>query len=142
MELVLTRLKRTSQSTVGNLLVNGIQECFTLEDIDRQLSASMPTKVIQLKKVYGSTAIPTGRYQIVVDFSNRFKKRLPLLLNVPGFAGIRIHSGNTSADTEGCILVGTTTSEDFVGNSRIAFANLFSKIERAMQTEKVFITIK
>ena len=142
MEMQLSRTIRTGISTIGELHVNGKPECFTLEDLDRGLSSDMPLKSIQLKKVKAKTAIPTGRYQVVVDFSTRFKKQLPLLLNVPGFGGIRIHSGNTSADTEGCILVGTEKSKDFVGNSRNAFAALFSKIQLAMKTEKVFITIQ
>jgi hypothetical protein len=67
----------------------------------------------------------------VVTFSNRFQKPLPLLLAVPGFSGVRIHSGNTAADTEGCILVGASDGnpgDGWLGRSREAFATLFAKI--------------
>jgi hypothetical protein len=119
----------TEESTVGELSVNGKFECFTLEDKVRAV------------KIHGETAIPAGIYEVTITFSDKFQKPLPLLLNVPNFAGIRIHSGNTAADTEGCILVGTTKSADNVGNSRVAFKALFAKIENALKKEKVFIEV-
>lgn len=129
MNLRLLRKTFTENSTIGELSVNGKFECFTLEDKVRAV------------KIHGKTAIPTGIYEITITFSDRFKKALPLLLNVPNFAGIRIHSGNTAADTEGCILVGTTKSPDKIGNSRVAFKALFGKIESALKKEKVFIEV-
>jgi len=116
---------------MGSLFINGLFECFTLEDIERDV------------KIKGRTAIAKGTYEIVVTMSARFAKRLPLLLNVPNFEGVRIHSGNTSEDTEGCILVGQTKSADFIGNSRAAMSVLLPKIEKALKNkEKVFITIE
>ena len=141
MEIGLTRVTRTGNSTIGDLTVNGISECFILEDMDRGLKQSMALREILSKKIHGKTAIPAGRYEVAISFSNRFKKKLPLLLNVPGFEGIRIHPGNTANDSEGCLLTGKTKSTDFVGNSRAAFATLFAKIEAALKKEKVFITI-
>ncbi|HEX8186352.1 MAG TPA: DUF5675 family protein [Blastocatellia bacterium] len=129
MNLKLVRKTFTEQSTIGDLSVNGKQECFTLEDKVRAV------------KIHGKTAIPAGIYEVAITFSDKFKKPLPLLLNVPNFAGVRIHSGNTAADTEGCILVGTTKGKDVVGNSRVAFKALFAKIEAALKKEKVFIEI-
>ncbi len=106
MNLKLLRKTFTEESTIGVLSVNGTAECFTLEDKVRAV------------KIPGKTAIPAGIYEVTITFSDRFQKPLPLLLNVPNFAGIRIHPGNTAADTEGCILVGKThgpTSSATVG---------------------------
>lgn len=129
MNLKLVRKTFTEESTMGELAVNGKFECFTLEDKVRAV------------KIHGRTAIPEGIYEVVITFSDRFKKPLPLLLKVPNFEGVRIHSGNTSADTEGCILVGKTKSKDFVGGSRDAFKALLPKIEAALKKEKVFMQV-
>jgi hypothetical protein len=128
-QLQLVRKEFTDNSTIGELSVDGAFECFTLEDVVRD------------EKIKGETAIPAGTYEVAVTFSNKFQKLLPLLLNVPNFEGVRIHSGNKPEDTEGCILVGQTKAEDFVGGSRAAFAPLFQKIQDAVKTEKVFIEI-
>jgi hypothetical protein len=86
-------------------------------------------------KVPGKTAIPSGMYKVVITPSARFKRPMPLLLNVPNFEGIRIHWGNTDADTEGCILVGRTQKPpDFIGESRLAFDALFPKIKAALDS--------
>ena len=91
--------------TVGKMYIDNIYECYTLEDVVRKGA-----------KVNGQTAIPTGTYNVIINHSNRFNRDLPLLENVPNFTGVRIHAGNTSAHTEGCILVGTTWSgKDFIG---------------------------
>jgi len=127
MELTLTREPSTAHSTPGSLLVDGVFECYTLEDVVRD------------KKIHGETAIPAGTYKVIIDMSNRFKRLLPLVVDVPGFAGIRIHPGNTDKDTEGCILVGTSRSKDFVGNSRVAFDALFKKMQAA---KSITLTIK
>ena len=113
--------------TVGKMYIDNIYECYTLEDVVRKGA-----------KVNGQTAIPTGTYNLIINHSNRFNRDLPLLENVPNFTGVRIHSGNTSANTEGCILVGTTWSgKDFIGNSRVAFNKLFEKLKKAKK-----VTIK
>lgn len=140
MELLLTRITRNEFCTIAELLVDSVHECFICEDVDRGLAQSMPLEEIKSVKVPGKTAIPSGRYEVVVSFSNRFQKPLPLLLGVPGFEGIRIHPGNTAADTEGCLLPGKVHTDVSVGNSREAFHDLFDKIKAA--TEKVFITIQ
>ena len=135
MKLRLIRDTFTEKSTIGNLYVNGIYSCATLEDADRKIESGGA-------KVYGKTCIPRGTYEIIVDFSNRFQVRMPLLLNVPQFTGVRIHPGNTDKDTEGCILVGETRGVDFVGDSRIAYNALFANIEAAILSgEKVEIEI-
>ena len=142
MELELTRTTRTNRSTIGVLTVNGKFECFILEDKDRGLQQGMALSELMAAKIKTRTAIPAGRYEIVTNFSDRFQKMLPLLLDVPAFAGIRIHPGNTDSDTEGCLLPGKTKSPDMVGSSRAAFTALFNKIKSAMQREKVFINVR
>ena len=113
--------------TIGKLYIDGVYECYTLEDVVRNGS-----------KVIGKTAIPTGEYKVIIDASTRFKQDMPHILDVPNFTGVRIHSGKTSAHTEGCILVGTTWSgKDFIGNSRVAFNKLFEKLKKAKK-----VTIK
>lgn len=130
MVLTLNRKWFTDKSTVGELSIDTKFECYTLEDCVRN------------EKIQNITAIPYGMYEIAVTFSNRFQKPMPQLLNVPGFQGIRIHSGNKAEDTEGCILVGRVKSPDFIGESRLAFQALFSKLQAALKKEKVFIEIK
>ena len=129
MDLMLRREPSGEDFTRGELTVNGSFECFTLEDKVRPV------------KIKGITAIPAGAYEVVVTFSERFKRPLPLLLNVPNFDGIRIHPGNTSRDTEGCILVGQKRTKDSVQLSRAAFDVLFAKIAQAATREKIFIEI-
>jgi hypothetical protein len=108
--------------TLGELYVNDVAFCDTLED-----------KVRDGAKVPGATAIPAGTYKVTIDRSTRFKRLMPHVLDVPGFEGIRIHSGNTDADTEGCILVGRRTGQaDFIGESRVTFEQLFSKLTTAI----------
>lgn len=142
MELVLTRIAKRPTYTIGKLYVDGKYVCDTLEDTDRGLDKSMPLSKITSTKVYGETAIPTGKYQVIVSYSNKFKQYMPLLLNVPGYEGIRIHSGNTAADTLGCILVGKNTQVGKVLDSRNTYKQIFSLIETACKTEKIYITIK
>lgn len=129
MDLNVKRLVFSEESTVGELSINGEFECYTLEDKVRPV------------KIKGKTAIPSGRYEVIINFSQRFQRQLPLLLKVPDFEGVRIHPGNTAANTEGCILVGETKDENFVGHSRLAFDRLFEKLKAASQTEKIFIEI-
>lgn len=86
--------------TLGELYAAGTRIGYSLEDEDRKL------EIPGNEKVYGKTAVPRGRYRVVVDFSNRFQKLLPHIFDVPGYSGIRIHGGNTAADVLGCIAVG------------------------------------
>lgn len=135
MELTLNRIFLGGSATIGELLINDKHLCDTLEDRVRP----------EGEKVYGKTAIPEGKYEIELTHSPRFKKILPEILNVPNFSGIRIHTGNSSKDTEGCIIVGTWDGEkeDWVGSSKIAFDKLMSLLEKATNNkEKVTITVK
>lgn len=127
MKITIDRFEFSDKSTIGTLLCDDF-DCFTLEDCDRYLEDNPSAKI------YGKTAIPRGVYRVIITYSNRFKKELPLLLDVPGFEGVRIHAGNFDSDTEGCILVGSTHSHDFIGNSRATFSKLFERIERALDS--------
>jgi len=143
MELLLNRDIFSENSTTGKLSVDGKFECFTLEDKDRSLTTAMPLAEITEKKVYGKTAIPKGRYKVIITHSEHFGRDLPLLVNVPGYEGVRIHPGNVAADTLGCVLVGQARSVDTVLNSRSAFAPLGEKIANALHNnENIFITIQ
>jgi Family of unknown function (DUF5675) len=139
MEIVLQREASTRNCTPGTLSINGAFECFTLEDVVREV-AGQP---VALWKVDSKTAIPVGTYQVTIDFSNRFERQMPHVLSVPGFDGIRIHSGNTAADTEGCILLGKQRALDDVMQSRDAFAAFFPKLQAAISAgERVTLTVK
>ena len=118
---------------MGELFVDGKHFCFTCEDIDRQLEDGDGSG-----KVAGSTCIPRGTYKIIIDHSKRFNRDLPLLLFVPFFSGVRIHAGNTTSDTEGCILVGDAIIGNTVSHSRLTFDRLFDLM---LQADKMEIEI-
>src|SRR5574337_480152 len=125
MLLLLSRDLFTDSSTIGTLSVDGVLQCQTLEDTDRHLEAGGT-------KIYGQTAIPRGTYEVIVDWSPRFQKNMPHVLDVPQFEEIRIHPGNAPEDTEGCILVGLRRGVDFIYQSVVAFSLLLPKIEAAL----------
>ncbi len=119
MDLVLYRDPSDDVCTIGRLFVNGGLECFVLEP---------PVRAV---KIPGVTAIPAGRYRVIVTWSNRFQRNLPLLVDVPDFAGIRIHAGNKAIDTAGCLCVGLTREHDSILSSALALASLQPKIAGA-----------
>lgn len=119
MRLRLKRQVLSEEFTLGELFIDDVHFCYTVEDKVRPKG----------EKVFGKTAIPYGTYSVIVNMSNHFKKEMPLLLNVTGFEGVRIHSGNTAADSEGCIIIGLTKTADGVGMSRVAFQKLMDKIK-------------
>lgn len=135
MKLKLERKHKKPGYTIGHLEVDGIYFCDTLEDQVRNLQ--------QEKKLPGQTAIPAGIYEVVVNISPRFKRKLPRLLNVPGFEGILIHRGNTPKDTAGCILVGENKIPGQVINSTPYELQLTEMIERAQASgESIIIEIE
>lgn len=139
MNLELRRKPSLPHCTLGELHVDGGFQCFTLEDVVRE----HPGAPVAEWKIPGETAIPAGRYKVTVTHSQRFNRDLPLLNAVPGFLGVRIHPGNTEADTEGCILVGSHIAGDAITESRIAFGALFEKVRDAFNAgDEVWITIK
>lgn len=135
MNILLLRKEFTEKSTIGELFINGNFECFTLEDKDRNLESGGI-------KVYSKSAIPRGKYEVIISFSNRFKQYMPLLVNVPQFQGIRIHTGNKAENTEGCLLLGKTKSKDFIGLSKEAYLAFLAKLKKVEKNEKIFIEIK
>lgn len=126
MEIKVIRFYKGKDYTIGRMLIDGKYVCDVLEDKDRGLTDSMTVEEIKKKKIYGETAIPTGKYKVVLDYSPKFKKILPHILNVKGFEGIRIHSGNDKEDTFGCLLVGYNRQKGKVLNSRNALAQVLS----------------
>jgi len=138
MNILLQRRDFTDKSTISVVYVDGVSQCYALEDPDRKLEDGG-------EKIPGKTAIPRGKYRIIIDWSNRFKRELPRLLDVPNYVGVRIHPGNGPEDTEGCILPGTgipSNRQDWLLNSRAAFDALFNKIEAALELgEEVWIEV-
>ena len=122
MKLLLKRIALKPEYTIGKLYIDGQYFCDTLEDTVRE------------KKIAGKTAIPEGTYQVIVNRSPKFKRDLPLLLDVPNFEGIRIHRGNTAKDTSGCILVGENKVKGKVINSTKYETLLTSILKREMQS--------
>ena len=122
MKLLLRRTYKAKTYTIGRLYIDDEYFCDTLEDVVR------PDGV----KGYGETAIPDGKYKVIINMSNRFKCLMPLLVDVPMFEGIRIHSGNTDKDTHGCILVGKNTTKGMITESR----KTFEKLMGILQSEK------
>jgi hypothetical protein len=142
MELYLKRETFTEESTIGKLNIDGQFECFILEDKDRGLVSTMTIQEITARKVFGKTCIPYGRYEIDWTMSARFKKMMPILLDTPGYTGIRIHVGNSEKDSLGCLLPGKKRANNMVTESTAATNLLYSKIQTAKSRgEKVFITI-
>ena len=117
--------------TIGKLYIDGKYICDTIEDVDRDLDDSMDEEIIKKKKVYGETAIPYGTYRVSITYSPKFKKMMPLVENVKGFSGIRIHSGNTAKDSLGCIIVGKNKKVGMVLDSRATYNNLFKIVKDA-----------
>ena len=135
MKIEVNRIFKASNYTIGELSVNNNYVCDTLEDKVR----------VDGEKVYAETAIPTGTYTLVLSYSNRFKKVMPEILNVPNFSGIRIHCGNSSEDTEGCLLVGKWDgkTENWISDSKNSYNKLYPLLEEAFnKKENITITIK
>lgn len=131
MEWTLVRKDCTGIRSIGELRIGNHLVCYTCEDAERQT------------KVPGQTAIPRGRYRVERTYSNRFQHETLQLLDVPNFEGIRIHAGNTAADTEGCILPGFERWINGVGSSRLAVAELDKWYDAAINNkEEVWITIE
>lgn len=116
MKLTLKRRFRGDKYTIGTLYVDGERFCDTLEDVDRDINRNGVFDGDEEKRP-GTTAIPNGTYEVIVNMSPRFRRELPRLLDVPDFEGVLIHRGNTPEDTAGCILVGENVVKGQVINS-------------------------
>lgn len=157
--MILTLVRNIKESTkdytIGELyvqeedkLTQTYKVCDTIEDAFRLLPKTCPDtpkgKSCECKeKVYGKTCIPNGTYTVVLSYSNRFKRVLPELLDVPHFLGIRMHAGNSSADSSGCVILGTKSKGDWVTASRVAFNKVYTLLQKAVANkEEITITIR
>ena len=130
MRLTLKRIANKDNYCIGKLYINGKYFCDTLEDVDRGLDDSMTEADILKQKKYGQTAIPTGIYTVLLTYSPKYKKVMPLINNVKGYSGIRIHSGNSSKDTLGCLLVGKNTVVGRLTDSRNTYNALYKRLQQ------------
>lgn len=145
MNILLQRQLLTTDWTMGELSVDGKSWGWTLEDAMREtLGEDGNYHWSSRLKLQGRTAIPAGRYETVVTYSNRFKRLLPLLIGVPDFEGIRVHEGNTVADTDGCILLGRHRDVDHgrVWDCAILVSTLMLAIQERGKGGKVWMEIK
>lgn len=130
MELRCVRKIFTKRTTISDLYIDGLYEMHVLEDCVREIEG----QPVEKWKIPHVTAIPYGTYDIVWDWSNRFKRNMIHILNVPGFEGIRIHSGNQEVDTDGCLIVGDTIlNNDYIYNSKPALMRLERRIQSAFE---------
>ena len=153
MKLTLKRTYKCNDYTIGHLYVDGVYLCDTIEDCDRGLDQNMTSSQIRKIKKKSVTAIPTGTYGITLNVvSPKYSKkkwfndfcmgRMPRLLNVPGFDGILIHTGNTAKDSDGCLLVGYNKIKGQVINSTEAFVKLYTILKQASERhEGIYIEI-
>ena len=141
MNLTLKRLNLTPNYTEGELYVNGVYFCKTLEDTNRDLNKSGQFDNNE-KKLYGETCIPYGKYKVILSYSPKFKRELPEILEVPDFQGIRIHRGNKISDTLGCVLCGEKVKNGYLSNSTPYEIKLVELLKQAnLRNEESFIEI-
>ena len=136
MKLTLKRIALRPTYTIGKLYIDDVYFCDTIEDTVRDINKNGKFDNGE-KKVHSKTAIPYGTYEIKWTYSPRFKKYTPQLMNVPSFEGIRIHSGNTSLDTEGCLILGENKQVGKVLNSRATINKFYTLIKEACSKGKV-----
>lgn len=135
MKLSLRRKFKGPKYTIGDLSIDGTFFCNTIEDVIRELPDTCPntSRWIPCKckeKIYARTAIPTGTYKVTLEYSPKFKRKMPYLHGVPHFLGILIHWGNTEDDSGGCIIVGENSVKGKVINSRATFKKLYALLEK------------
>lgn len=138
MKLTLIRETLLEDRTIGKLYINDTYFCDTLEDKDRLANTSRSISEVKVKH---ETCIPEGSYKVVISFSPRFKQYLPLLLNVPGFLGIRIHAGNIPEHSSGCILLGKKAGNKLI-QSRLTMGRFMSILKKVERTAPITIDIK
>lgn len=124
----LNRVQKDPDVTIGELKIGPLHVCWILEDPVRETP-----EPVEVWKIKGETAIPAGKYKIERTFSNRFQHTTPQLMDVPGFQGIRIHPGNTTADTEGCLLPGLERRSKSVGASQLAYREILKWLDTIEQ---------
>ena len=140
MRLTVLRIANKPTYTIGKLYIDGCYFCDVLEDTDRGLDDDLKESEILKMTVKGQTAIPTGTYPVKITYSPKYKKNMPLIENVKGYSGIRIHSGNTHKDTEGCVLVGKNKEVGKVLESRKTYNALYKILSETK--ERIIIDIR
>ena len=132
MKLEIKRHWFSDRSSIGTLRIDGKPQCFTLEDCARARGVKIP--------LY--TAIPEGLYRVIIDFSQRFQRRMPHILEVPGFDGIRFHPGNAPDQTAGCVILGYQRGKDIIWESQKAYDDFYTLFEQAIYLgEEVTLSI-
>lgn len=153
MEFVIERVYPKQDYTIGRFFVNGMRFHESLEDTDRGLTSAMSDMAIKMTKIAGRTAIPKGRYKVILSVSEKFKKKswatkygglVPEIVGVKGFSGVRIHPGNKASDTEGCPLLGENKVKGGLINSVKCYDEFMSKYMLPAWTrkEEIYITIR
>ena len=151
MEIDLWRKIFSPKSTIGDMEINSLFECNTIEDFDRGLMSTMPLEYIKARKLYGVTCIPYGRYQIVIAKSQKRSLKsgkdvsVPFLIAVPAFTAIEIHPANFASELLGCIAPGIydPSKPDAVWYSKVCYQKVFDKINDCqIKKEKVYINIR
>ena len=135
MKLLLRRLYRKDTYTIGKLYIDGGYFCDVVEDRDRGLTQDMSLSEIKKIKVMHETAIPYGKYKVILSYSPRFKRILPAILNVLGFEGIRIHNGVNAKSSSGCLIVGRNTIKGGVTRSKEYMERLIDILKKANTIE-------
>lgn len=128
MKIKVDRIYKGESYTIGKMYLNGEYFCDTLEDAIRPV------------KIPNETAIPAGTYKVEVTYSPRFKRNLPLLIDVPNYTGIRIHNGSNKDHTSGCILVGFNTSKGILSDSRKISDQLTEKLKSLSEPIEIEIS--
>ena len=148
MRIKIDRAWRKKGYTISRVFINGERFgdgqkwCSILEDEDRGLHADMSLAELKKYKIYGQTAIPRGVYEVKITYSPKFKRNLPLLVNVPAYSGIRIHSANYATQLEGCLAPGVNDVVGRVSNSRYWENKIFKLIQDALaRGERVWIEV-
>lgn len=143
MVIRIDRRWKKAEYTVSRVYINGVYfGCNALEDTDRGLLQTMQLSELQRRKIKGKTAIPRGYYDVRITYSQKYKRMMPLVVDVPAFSGIRLHSGNSAKDTEGCILFGKNDKVGWISDSRYWTNKIYNEIDRALQRkEKVTLIV-
>ncbi len=141
MELKVIRKEFTDLYTIGELYINDKFFCYTMEDKDRGVTEENSNAEIKRVKVVKRTAIPYGDYRIMLSFSKKLKRFLPLILDVPSFRGIRIHKGSTQDWSSGCILVGLEKVGNKLKKINEAEKKLIEILKSVNEIEPIYIKI-
>lgn len=143
MDLLISRREFSDRSTIGDFSINGKFQCYVLEPVDRGLHAGMSLEEIKKIKIPERTAIPYGRYKVIMAWSGNFKMFVPLYLAIPGFDSVEFHIGCKPSDTHACTLPGLSKQRDMVLNSTKAFNLVVPQINSAFERgEEIWITIE